>query len=169
MIAESGVAGVTHRLVSERAGVPLARVSYHFPTIQALLSAATTRYLADFDRRLTSMAAEALAESRPLDQAAAEFLTGLITDEPDELLAMVEVRLALHRRGLVVDDDRLVATLSTFGLPPDPAGSIVASLFGFAFLAATTDAPVTYATVYAHVQTVFRGAGFNLSTEETSP
>ena len=74
VIVEDGVGGLSHRVVAERAGVPLARVGYHFPTVDDLMIAATARYLDEFDERLASMAASAVASGRPLAEACADVL-----------------------------------------------------------------------------------------------
>lgn len=157
LITRDGVGGLTHRAVAEQAGVPLARVGYHFPTIDDLMVAATARYLQQFDERLGTMATAAVREGRPMVEACTDFLTELIGDGAQEFLAVVEVRLALHRRGRVVDDDRVLEVVRGFGASEEQVGSIVASLFGFAVLAATTDAPVPRELVRAHVHAVFAG------------
>ncbi len=155
LITREGVGGLTHRAVAEQAGVPLARVGYHFPTIDDLMVAATARYLELFDERLAAMAAAAVRDGRPMVEACTDFMAELIGDGAQEFLAVVEVRLALHRRGRVVDDDRVLEVVRGFGAAEEQVGSIVASLFGFAVLAATTDAPVPRELVRAHVQAVF--------------
>ena len=163
VIVEDGVGGLSHRVVAERAGVPLARVGYHFPTVDDLMIAATARYLDEFDERLASMAASAVASGRPLAEACADFLEELIGPGAREFLAMVEVRLALHRRGLVVDDtDSIVKVLRGFGAREQQIAPVVASLFGFALLAATTDTPVPRQVVKNHAHVVFEGAAHTL-------
>lgn len=157
LITRNGVSGLTHRAVAEQAGVPLARVSYHFPTVDDLMVAATARYLEQFDERLAAMATAAVRQGRPMVEACTDFLAELIGDGAQEFLAVVEVRLALHRRGRVVDDDRVLEVVRGFGATEAQVGSIVASLFGFAVLAATTDAPVPRELVRTHVQAVFVG------------
>jgi len=68
-IVKDGVAALTHRRVSEVAGVSLARVSYHYPKVDDLLVAATTDYLARFDSSLREMAARSMAEGVPISDA----------------------------------------------------------------------------------------------------
>ncbi|MFC8172332.1 TetR/AcrR family transcriptional regulator [Streptomyces sp. NPDC057235] len=57
-IADEGVAGVSHRKVAARAGVPLGSMTYHFHGIDELLREAFTRFadhVADlFERRLNA-------------------------------------------------------------------------------------------------------------------
>lgn len=158
VIVRDGVDGLTHRAVAEEAGVPLARVSYHFPTIEDLMVSATARYLEDFDERLASMATEAVATGASMVEACTDFLAELIGPGAQEFLAVVEVRLALHRRGRVVDDRRVLDVIRSFGASEDRVGAIVASLFGFAVLAATTDNPVPRDLIRAHVRGLLDGA-----------
>src|SRR5262245_3905943 len=115
VIVETGVGGLTHRAVAERAGVPLARVSYHYPTLEDLMVAATSHYLDGFDDRLSRMASTAIAHERPIVDACTDFLDDLLRTGADEFLAMVEVRLALHRRGRVVDDRHVLGVIGSFG------------------------------------------------------
>lgn len=157
VIVRDGVGGLSHRVVAEHAGVPLARVSYHFPTVDDLMVAATADYLEQFDIRLASIAASTLADGMPLVDACSEFLEELIGTGAPEFLAMVEVRLALHRRNLIVDDDSVVKVLRGFGAREDQIAPVVASLFGFALLAATTNTPVRTAAVRSHVEAAFEG------------
>lgn len=157
VIAHDGAAAVTHRAVAEAADVPLSRVSYHFPTIDDLLEAAATAYLADFDERLRRMATSAVASRRSMVEACTDLLHELVTDEDDAFLAMVEVRIALARRGRTIDGARVVGVVEAFGVDGESAASIVASLFGFAVLAATEPAPIPRAQVRAHVVAVLEG------------
>jgi TetR/AcrR family transcriptional regulator, regulator of biofilm formation and stress response len=56
--AERGTAGVTHRAVTERAGVPLATASYFFSSIDDLVVEALRSFVADEAARLAELAAE---------------------------------------------------------------------------------------------------------------
>jgi hypothetical protein len=70
---------------------------------------------------------------------------------------MVEVRLALHRRGQAVDDVGPVEVIRSFGADEHRAVSIVAAMFGFAVLAATSPAPVTRTQVRTYVHSILGG------------
>jgi AcrR family transcriptional regulator len=158
VIVDDGVAAITHRAVAERAGVSLARVSYHFPKVDDLLVAATTQYLEAFDERLLASAATATAGRRSMVEACTDFLFELVTSGSPEFLAMVEVRLALHRRGRAVDDLGVLGVISSFGADDERARSIVAALFGFAVLAASSPETVTRAQVRTYVRPILEGA-----------
>ncbi|UDY35021.1 TetR/AcrR family transcriptional regulator [Dermatobacter hominis] len=168
VIVDAGVGGLTYRAVAERAGVPLARVSYHFPTVDDLLVAATAHYMDDFDRRLADMGAVTIAQGRDLLEACTSFLEELVGPGAAEFLAVVEIRLALHRRGRVVDDRHVIGVLCSFGLDEDAAGSVLSSLFGFAVLVATTDATVTRDQIRTHVRAVLDGIDIPTAPREVA-
>lgn len=157
VIARDGVAAITHRAVAEVAGVPLARVSYHFSKVDDLLVAATTRYLEAFDERLLASAVAASANRRSMVEACTDFVFQLVTDDADEFLSMVEVRLALHRRGRAVDDVGVVDIVGSFGADEARARAIVAAVFGFAVLAASSPEPVTRSQVRTFVRSILEG------------
>lgn len=156
LIAASGPSVLTHRAAAEAAGVPVARVSYHFHTVDDLLEAAAVRYLRDFDRRLRTRATEAISGGVSLVEACTDFLHELISD-PGAFLAMVEVRITLARRGRTVAGTDVVRIVEAFGLDTARAASIVASLMGFAVLAATEPEPVERSDVRDHVAAVLGG------------
>jgi AcrR family transcriptional regulator len=159
VITEAGVHALTHRAVAAAADLPPARVAYHFPTVEDLMGAAAHRYLADFDDHLRSMAAEAVAGERSIVEVCTDVLHELVTDGAAEFLGMVEVRLALARRGATVEDTGIVPLVASFGVDRHHAESIAAAMFGFAVLAAADPAPVPRARVRDHVRTVLEGAG----------
>jgi AcrR family transcriptional regulator len=154
LITEVGVGALTHRAVARAAGVPLARVSYHFPKVEDLMVAAAQEYLAAFDDHLRAMAEAAARGERSMVDACTDVLYGLVTDGAREFLGMVEVRLALARRGRTVDDTGIVPMIEAFGAERQRALSIAAAMFGFAVLAAAEPTTVGRAQVRDHVRTV---------------
>jgi AcrR family transcriptional regulator len=158
VIVEDGVDALTHRAVAEAAGMPLARISYHFPKIEDLLLAAAAQYLDDFDDRLQAGAEGALAARRSMVDACTDFLFELVTTRSREFLAMVEVRLALKRRGRSVDHRGVIDVIRSFGAEPRRASSIMAAMFGYAVLAATAPEPVTRTQVRTFVRSALGGA-----------
>lgn len=115
VIVDDGVDALTHRAVAVTAGVPLAWVSYHYPKVEDLLVAAATQYLEEFDDRLRARAESARAGRRSMVEACTDFLFELVTVCGSELLAMVEVRLALHRRCRRVEGVGVVGVIESFG------------------------------------------------------
>lgn len=157
VIVDDGVDALTHRAVAQAAGVSLARVSYHYPKIDDLMVVAATRYLETFDVRLRDLAEGARAGHRSLVEACTEFLFELVTVRSQDFLGMVEVRLALHRRGRTVDDVGVVQVIRSFGADEQLALSIVAAMFGFAVLAATAPQPVARSEVRTYVRSILGG------------
>jgi hypothetical protein len=82
----------------------------------------------------------------------------LVTDGAREFLGMVEVRLALARRGRTIEDTGIVPMIESFGADRARATSIAAAMFGFAVLAAAEPAVVDRAQVRDHVRRVLGGA-----------
>ncbi|HEX6567853.1 MAG TPA: TetR family transcriptional regulator, partial [Acidimicrobiales bacterium] len=69
--AERGAAGVTHRAVTERAGLPLATASYFFSSIDDLVAEALRTFVADEAARLSAMASQLRRDRRSPDEIAA--------------------------------------------------------------------------------------------------
>jgi AcrR family transcriptional regulator len=157
LIAEAGVAALTHRSVAEAAGVPAARVSYHFPRVDDLMAAAARQYLRDFDDRLRASAAGAVTGERSIVDACTDVLHELVTTGAQEFLGMVEVRLALARRGRTIEGRGIIGVIESFGADQCRALSIAAAMFGFAVLAAAEPTPLTRTQVRDHVAAVLGG------------
>jgi AcrR family transcriptional regulator len=153
-ITDDGVSTLTHRSVAAAGGLSPARVAYHFPTVDDLLAAASSAFLDDFDRRLRTMADAALAGERSIVEVCTDVLHDLVSSGARAFLGMVEVRLALARRGRSIDGGGIVELISGFGADEDRARAIAAAMFGFAVLAASEPAPVPRRVVRDHVRTV---------------
>jgi DNA-binding transcriptional regulator YbjK len=69
--AERGVAGTTHRAVTERAGLPLATASYFFASIDDLVAEALRTFVADEAARLEAIAEQLDRDADRPDLAAA--------------------------------------------------------------------------------------------------
>lgn len=82
VLVEEGFEGVSVRKVAARAGVSIGAVQHHFPTKDAMLSAAMERASAEFDSRLRARV--------PADATAAEGLRAVA----DELLGLGPERRA---------------------------------------------------------------------------
>jgi AcrR family transcriptional regulator len=157
VIVDDGVDALTHRSVAEATGVPLARVSYHYPRIEELMVAAATEYLVGFDDRLRSLAESARAGHQSLVDACTDFLLELVTVRSREFLAMVEVRVALHRLGRTVDDPGVIDVIRSFGADQRRAQAVAAAMFGFAVLAATAAEPTGRSDVRSYVRSILGG------------
>ena len=90
------MAGVTHRAVTERAGLPLATVGYFFDSITDLAAEALRTGVADDVARLRALADE-LAETSPGADATAEAFVAALTSPPTDSLAFLEALLHAAR------------------------------------------------------------------------
>ncbi|MEV7225683.1 maltose acetyltransferase domain-containing protein [Polymorphospora sp. NPDC051019] len=78
LIAEEGVAGISHRKVARRADVPLGSMTYHFEGMGELLREAFTRFAGTVSARFE----ERLATARDADEARAAVADFVHHDDP---------------------------------------------------------------------------------------
>jgi DNA-binding transcriptional regulator YbjK len=98
--AERGVAGTTHRAVTERAGLPLATASYFFASIDALVAEALRTFVADEAARLEAIAEQLDRDGdRPDDLAAALSEASMPSGPLPWALAQFEAYLQAARDG----------------------------------------------------------------------
>ena len=94
LIPDWGADRITHRLVSAEADVSPGTITYHFDTIDALLSDAFRLYMADYEAGLD----EAL-EARPLNSSrdVVQFLMMLVATSPERAdLARIEYAMIAY-------------------------------------------------------------------------
>lgn len=91
--AERGAAGITHRAVTEKAGVPLATASYFFDSIEALGEEALRTLAAESVAGLNALAA-LLAEAHESPDAVAAMFSQAVA--PDVTLALAQMEAYLH-------------------------------------------------------------------------
>lgn len=144
LIAEEGVAGVSHRKTAARAGVPLGSMTYHFTGIDELLLEALTGYadhvVAVFERHLAGATTP---------EEAREAVTGLVHTLPEgprrDLILVQELyTLAARRepyRALCVHRMRRSRALLERHFPPDTAHRLDALIEGLTLHRALDDDP----------------------------
>ncbi|MFD0741101.1 TetR/AcrR family transcriptional regulator [Phytohabitans flavus] len=96
LIAEVGVAGLTHRLVAARAGVPLGATTYYFTSLDDL-SAAALRHLTEQTTAELDAWAAALDTSADVPATLAGLMADYLTDRGQALLD-TELYVAAARR-----------------------------------------------------------------------
>ncbi len=94
--AERGMGAVTHRSVTERAGVPLATASYFFASIDELAAEAMHLFVTARTAELEALAAERAAQGDPPDEIA-ETLARASGAERTKTLAQFEAYLHAAR------------------------------------------------------------------------
>jgi DNA-binding transcriptional regulator YbjK len=152
VVVAGGLAAVTHRAVAEEAGVPLARTTYHFPTVDALLRAVQRHLVEQFDVRLLAFITAAQGRHASIVDACCDFLEELLGARRGEFLASVELGVAAARRPELLSVGSLsaegaVAMIKTFGTDDDQARTTFAAVYGFAVIAATQPNPVSAAEI----------------------
>jgi len=99
VVGRGGVAAVTQRAVAAEAGMTPSLVSYHFPTVDALLSATLAAVNDDHVAALERCA----REDDPV-RALAEFVAACAADRTDALAAEYELFLQAGRRPALRDE-----------------------------------------------------------------
>lgn len=84
VIAASGIAGVTHRAVANRADVPLATTSYYFSSIDELVEEAVKASVAEQVERLDAFASMIATQGGSADELS-DLIAGALTQIPDSV------------------------------------------------------------------------------------
>src|SRR5690349_3496310 len=117
--AELGVAGVTHRAVTERAGLPLATVSYFFSSIDELAGEALRTFMAEEQQTQAALADDLAVAEMTADEAGRAFALAAAPRLP-ETLALFEALLHAARhpelREAVADALAAARSVATAGL-----------------------------------------------------
>lgn len=120
-IALHGVAGTTHRRIAAMADVPLGSLTYHFTSLEEILTAAFTllaqRSADEFQQRLS------LARSREdAEDAVTDIIAGNIWSHPTTLLLSYELYAFAARNDSMkhILRDWMAASRSAFSLYFDP-------------------------------------------------
>src|SRR5438445_9572836 len=90
--AEVGIAGITHRAVTEKAGLPLATISYFFASIDEL-AAEALQVFTDADAAAQIALAEQLADQHGTPDEVATAFAAVAAPRWPDTLAMLEAYL----------------------------------------------------------------------------
>ncbi len=96
VIAESGVAGTSHRRVADRAGVPLGSMTYHFTSMDELLREAFTRFANRLSERFAARL-EAAGDLETLAQSVVHLVHDDLAAGPDLVLTLELYTLAARQ------------------------------------------------------------------------
>jgi TetR/AcrR family transcriptional regulator, regulator of biofilm formation and stress response len=133
--AEEGYAAITHRAVTERAGLPIATVGYFFSSIDELAEEALRTYTReDIDQQLA--VADALADMGAGPEQVIDAFAASSAPRTPDTLALIEAYLRAARhpvaRGLVEESmaasRQVAAAAARLAGAPDP-DTMAASLF----------------------------------------
>lgn len=141
--AEQGVSGVTHRAVTERAGLPLATVSYFFSSIDELASEALRSFMAAEQAEQAAIAEALAAAELSADEAGRAFALAAaprLPETPALFEAMLHAARSGEMREAVAEALAAARSVATAGLTavgtPDPdalAPAMTALAHGLAF------------------------------------
>ncbi|SFB43973.1 transcriptional regulator, TetR family [Amycolatopsis marina] len=168
VIAEFGVAGTTHRAVTERAGVPLATVSYYFSSIGELIEEALRRFA---EQRAESLAPPRRPEGaeEPTPAAVAAWATDRFMDVPEATrLAWFEMVISSVRHPELAEPKHVAlgsyeraaqAAISALGEPEDTdrARAFMALALGFSLLRLADPRESDAANLRDSLQHLFHG------------
>jgi TetR/AcrR family transcriptional regulator, regulator of biofilm formation and stress response len=90
VIAETGVAGTSHRKVAEAANVPLGSMTYHFAGMSDLLHAAFSRFAQKVSEQFEQRMAAAY-DTDSAKQAVADAITHVVLSNPRDLVLTHEL------------------------------------------------------------------------------
>ncbi|MBJ7347692.1 MAG: TetR family transcriptional regulator [Thermoleophilaceae bacterium] len=154
VVADHGIAGVTHRAVAARAGFPPSTTSYFFASIDELLLEAMRERIARNTERLellTTLMQSQIASGQgfDVDEIAGAFAQALVDPPTVELIAQFDMYVTAARRddvrqhvqAMVAAYEQLAATaLTALGVetPAVVARAMVALADGFLLRALTT-------------------------------
>jgi AcrR family transcriptional regulator len=96
LLSELGIAGITHRLVAERASVPLAATTYHFATKSDIVASASNLVLDRFKKIFSAVADECRSEtprSISTKQLVVRTLQRVAAEDGVAVLALFEILL----------------------------------------------------------------------------
>ncbi|GAA1607402.1 TetR/AcrR family transcriptional regulator [Catellatospora bangladeshensis] len=154
LLVESGVHGVTHRAVDQRAGLPAGTASNYFRSREALLVATAQRVVEQHQADMAAAIAHGPPPAPGMDdrERAIELIAGslLLAAGPhrSRYLAIFELRLeSLRRPALAAAIDELMAAMAAFtgghhaeaglAIPPAAVPALLV-LYGGALFALTT-------------------------------
>ncbi|WP_216205143.1 TetR/AcrR family transcriptional regulator [Amycolatopsis aidingensis] len=170
VIGEHGVAGTTHRAVTERAGVPLATASYYFSSIGELISEALRQFAAQRSETLSPPArADGAEPFRPAEVA--EWAAERFIEVPKSTrLAFFEMVIGSARHQELAEPKQVAlrsyyeaaqAGLAALDCPQDPerARALVALCLGFSLLRLADPQEDDRAQLGAALYQLFSGQG----------
>jgi len=97
VVADNGVEGLTHRAVAAVAGIPLGSTTYHFATLDDLLTAAIVEAKKGTDTELAAWA-ETLGPDTNLVRSVANYVMDALTNHWDRTVVEHELYMAALRR-----------------------------------------------------------------------
>lgn len=158
VVAERGLAAVTHRSVAEAAGVPLGSTTYYFDSLDDLLAGALEKVVDDYDTQLRDWAKELQgATGRTLAEAVTELCFDYL-DDLNRCRAEYALYLAAMDRPALrpLAASYHTCTTEVFAtlLPHDSAVALTAAMDGLFIRALASPNPPARAEVEAAIAVI---------------
>lgn len=155
MIAEAGVAGVSHRKVADAADVPLGSMTYHFTGMEELLHEAFSRF-AHVAGETMNRAIEAAADADATVAAIMEVMTSVVFSSGRDLVLTLELYTLAARDPAYRDITNAWMTRSRRALEkyfdPTTARILDALIEGFTIHRALDNAAIPEESIVAAIQ-----------------
>ncbi|MGH2938196.1 MAG: TetR/AcrR family transcriptional regulator [Solirubrobacterales bacterium] len=146
VVAEKGVAGLTHRAVATKADLPLGSTTYHFASLEDLLASGIEQAKIALDQRLSEWAEE-LGDEPDLPAALAALLATSSGSARERGVVEYELYLAALRRPalrqLAYEWDRALPTVLTRFTDPVTANALAMTVDGVLLQSLVRGTPVT--------------------------
>ncbi|HEX6445793.1 MAG TPA: TetR family transcriptional regulator [Streptosporangiales bacterium] len=158
LVAEHGMAGVSHRTVAQAAGVPLGSTTYYFDSLDDLLAGALERLVDDYEATLRAWAEPLAGTDGPaLASAVADLVADYLRDRRRARMEYALCVAAMDRPALRPAAARYTAvSVDAFGtLVPRPvAVALTAAVDGFLVEALVAPEPLDRAAVEAAIAAI---------------
>lgn len=175
LLIRDGVAGVSHRSVSEEVGLPVSATTYYFSTLDELLSA-TFRAL--FEAFILDPTTRPRTAEDSLDNGIESVVNGFfvaVTERADSYRVLFELQLAASRRAdlrghsSIYWEDLIQGVQMQLGVSSDTARSVIALFDGYIVAFLGTGFVPTREQFRALVTALVRSDGAAESPDLTSP
>lgn len=178
IVGDSGYSSVTHRAVTERAGLPTTSIGYFFPSIDDLTHEAMRTFVAEEFERLGVLAGFLKDSSAAPDEVIAAFAESARVRRP-ESLALIEAYLRAARdpdaRAVVSEyvaaADSLAqaaAALTGVHASPELARAVVALINGFTMIESALPEAADIEIKKRALRTMLIGALFEQGDEDAA-
>lgn len=159
VLEESGIEGLTHRAVADRARVPLGSTSYYFTSRDDLLAAAVEHVAAESLRWLHEWAKE--NAGRDIQETLPQMVYTYLVDYRDKAILDVELYILAARRPRLQDcvrkwAEEFVEILTNF-VDRDLAELLAASVNGYSLINVATAPPASVDDVRRILAPAFAG------------
>jgi AcrR family transcriptional regulator len=160
VLGRDGLDAVTHRAVAAEAGVSVARTTYHFATLNALLTATHVAVANENIERLRAATALAAGGQLSLVDACSAYLVEQLGPGVGDFRAVLEFQVAAARQpslrpAAATANAGFIELIKVFVPDQVRAEAVFAAVIGFAMLAATQSDGAAPAEIHDFLECLF--------------